>query len=95
MILYYYTNIRLNILMENAKRLRFFCCFKCMSCSFLGQSMFDLLCQFVVVQSPLLGELLGFLLGQVNYSTMLRLGEVGREHHAAIDGCLVFDRIYE
>lgn len=55
-----------------------------MSCSFLGQSLFDLLCQFVVVQSPLLGKLLGFFLGQVNHGSMLRLGEVGGEHHAAL-----------
>lgn len=107
-----------------------------MSCSFLGQSLFDLLCQFVVVQSPLLGKLLGFILGQVNHGSMLRLGEVGGEYHAAlvetsqllevlevrgclldawssvvgyveemvfalcitdvaVNGCLVFDRIFE
>lgn len=48
----------------------------------LGQSLFDLLCQFVVVQSPLLGKLLDFFLGQVNHGSMLRLGEVGGEHHA-------------
>ena len=55
-----------------------------MPCSLLGQSIFDLLCQFIIIQSPLLCKLLGFLLGEMHYSSMLRLGEVGGEHHATL-----------